>query len=515
MKAKILILLLALAGMLPLEVRAQVAYTTNGTAISITGTGAIADGEFESDQTITSVTIGTNVTSIGNSAFEYCDGLTNVTIGNAVANIGNYAFESCVRLKRVTIPNSVTNIGNGAFVCYNLTNIAVDAVNPYYSSTNGVLFDKAQITLIQYPAGLTNSSYVIPNSVTNIGNSAFEYCASLNSVVIPNSVTNIGYSVFLDCTSLKSVAIPNSVISIGVEAFQGCTSLTNVMIGNSVTGIENGAFIGCTSLMNVIVPSSVTFIGGLVFSSSLTNIAVDAANPVYSSVNGVLFNKAQTAVIEFPPGLGGSYTIPNSVTGIGVGAFYGCSKLSSVIIPNGVISIGYEVCIGCTSLTNVAIGNGVTSIGVLAFCDCGLMSVTIPNSVTNIGDEAFESCTSLTNITFMGNAPELADANEFADDSVAANAVYYYCGMSGWGTTYGGLPTVELAWTPQIVGGAKVQSSNFSFSVIGTNGMPAIVEASTNLVDWQPVWTNILSGASATFTDSQWTNYPARFYRAR
>ncbi len=489
MKVKALILFLALAGML--TVRAQVAYTTNGTAITITGTGAIADGEFEFDQTITSVAIGTNVTSIGNSAFEYCDGLTNVTIGNTVANIGNYAFESCVRLKNITIPNSVTNIGNEAFVCYSLTNIAVDAVNPNYSSSNGVLFDNAQITLIQYPAGLTNGSYVIPNSVTNIGNSAFEYCASL-----------------------KSVAVPNSVITIGVEAFQGCTSLTNVIIGNSVTGIENGAFIGCTSLINVIIPSSVTFIGGLVFASSLTNIAVDTANPVYSSVNGVLFNKAQTEVIEFPPGLGGSYTIPNSVTGIGVGAFYGCSKLSSVIIPNSVISIVYEVFIDCTSLTNVTIGNGVTSIGVLAFGDCGLMSVTIPSSVTNIGDEAFENCTSLTNITFMGNTPVLSDSNEFSDDNISAT-VYYYYSTSGWGTAYGGLPTVELAWTPQIFGSAKVQSNNLSFSVIGTNGMPVVMEASTNLADWQPVWTNTLSGASTTFTDLQWTNYPARYYRAR
>jgi hypothetical protein len=73
---------------------------------------------------------------------------------------------------------------------------------------------------------------------------------------------------------------------------------------------------------------------------------------------------------------------------------------------------------------------------------------------------------------------------------------------------------VELAWTPQIVGGANMQP-NFSFTIIGTNGMSAVVEASTNLVDWQPVWTNTMSGASAIFTDSQWTKYPARFYRVR
>jgi hypothetical protein len=153
-------------------------------------------------------------------------------------------------------------------------------------------------------------------------------------------------------------------------------------------------------------------------------------------------------------------------------------------------------------------------LGLLGY-DAGLTSIVIPNGVMYIlGNYAFAGCNHLTNIAFMGNAPILSYTNAFSDDGVSPT-LYYYFGTSGWGETYGGLPTVELAWTPQIVGGPEVQSNNFGFSVIGTNEMPAIVEASTNLVDWQPVWTNTLSGASATFTDSQWTNYPTRFYRAR
>jgi hypothetical protein len=93
--------------------------------------------------------------------------------------------------------------------------------------------------------------------------------------------------------------------------------------------------------------------------------------------------------------------------------------------------------------------------------------------------------------------------------------VYYYYGTSGWGATYGGLPTVELAWSPQINGGATAQSSGFSFTIIGTNGISVVVEAGTNLVNWQPIWTTTMSGTSATFTDSQWTNYPNRYYRVR
>ena len=135
-------------------------------------------------------------------------------------------------------------------------------------------------------------------------------------------------------------------------------------------------------------------------------------------------------------------------------------------------------------------------------------------SVTSIGFGAFQAAY-LPNITFLGNAPALADANEFVDDGVLATVVYYYYGTTGWGSTYGGLPTVELAWTPQIVGGANVQTNRFYFTVIGTNGMTIIIEASTNLVNWQPIWTNTLSGTNVIFTDLQWTNYPNRYYRAR
>jgi hypothetical protein len=180
----------------------------------------------------------------------------------------------------------------------------------------------------------------------------------------------------------------------------------------------------------------------------------------------VLFDKNQTALIQFPTAFVGNYVIPNSVTNIGNGAFEGCS---------------------------------------------GLMNVVIPGSVTSTIDLMFSWCFGLTNITFLGNAP---DAGYDLFDRVNGT-VYYFYGTSGWDTTYGGLPTVELARTPQIVGGAKLQSNSFGFTIIGTNGMSSLIEASTNLVDWQPVWTNTLSGASVIFTDSHWTNYPARFYRAR
>src|SRR6266487_4604083 len=307
------------------------------------------------------------------------------------------------------------------------------------------------------------------------------------------------------------------VTSIGGYAFAG-RSLTSVTIPNSVTVIGDGAFTHCTSLTSVTIANSVTSIG-YAFSgcTSLTNLSVEAANPAYSSLDGVLFNKAQTTLIIFPPGRGGSYVIPDDVTSIGYYAFYFCTSLTSVTIPNSVTSIELRAFELCTSLTNVTIGNSVTSIGGSAFSLCtSLASVTIPNSVTNIGRDAFTPCYSLTNFTFLGNAPWLSgfDGRTFLNVGAGAKA-YYYCGTTGWGTNYGGLPTVMLC-PPQIApGSAGVKPGGFGFTLTRLTNQTIVVEVSTNLMNWQPIWTNAPSGASAEFVDPEWLQQPRRFYRAR
>jgi hypothetical protein len=225
---------------------------------------SIGDYAFYECYDLTSVTIGNSVTSIGDDAFDSCTSLTSITIGNSV--IVDNEFDDCTSLKSITIPNSVTNIEGSAFLnCTSLTNIAVAVGNPAYSSVNGVLFDETQATLIQFPEGL-GGSYAIPNSVTSIGDEAFDGC-SLTNVTIGNSVTNIGNYAFYECYDLTSVTIPNSVTSIGIQAF-GYSGLTNVTIGNSVTNIGNFAFYFCTSLTSVAIPNCVTSIGDYAFYDS-------------------------------------------------------------------------------------------------------------------------------------------------------------------------------------------------------------------------------------------------------
>jgi len=405
-------------------------YTNNGSAITITGyTGT------NEVVTIPDTIDGLPVASIGTNAFEY-DSFTSVTIPDSITSIRNSAF-AWTGLTSISIPNSVTNIGDFALVGSPLTTITVASGDPAYSTDDGVLFDKSERTLIQYPPSARATSYTIPISVTNIGDSAFSECASLTSVTIPDGVTSIGDSAFSECISLTSFTIPNRVTSIANYAFYDCGDLTNVTMGDSVTNIGDGAFEG----------------------TGLTSI-----------------------------------TIPNSVTSVGDSAFS-----------------------GCLSLTHITIPDSVTSIGDWTFANSRLTSITIPDSVTSIGDDAFAYCANLTRADFLGNAPS-ADATVFSGAHVTA---YYLPGTKGWAefATNTGISTA--LWTlpyPVVLNGtAGVQSNQFGFTVSWATNLPVVVEAATDLAHpaWSPVATNTLTGGTFQFSDPDWTNYPARFYRIR
>ena len=182
---------------------------------NVTSIGSYA---FNFCTSLSSVTIPSSVTSIGDGAFYWCTNLTSVTIPNSVTNIGDSAFYQCTSLASVTIGNNVTSIGDSAFnSCTSLTNITVDPINSVYCSVNGVLFDKSQRTLIQYPVGKAGTSYTVPASVTSIGEATFDGCTNLTGVTIPASVTNIGSYAFMWCTSLTGVYFQGNAPSVTNE----------------------------------------------------------------------------------------------------------------------------------------------------------------------------------------------------------------------------------------------------------------------------------------------------------
>jgi hypothetical protein len=498
---------------LPAVVQAQFQHETNNGTITITGyTGPggavvipstindlpvtrIGGGAFQSQTNLTSVTIPDSVVIIDYQAFAFCASLTNVTIPNGVSSIGSSTFYYCTSLTTITIPNSVTNIGLWPFFgCASLKVITVDGLNPVYSSADGVLFDKNQTRLVECPGGKPGN-YTIPNSVIIIEIFAFLSCTNLTSVTIPNSVRSIGEAAFGSCSSLTSVTIPGSLDYIQQQTFSGCTSLTNVTIPNSVNTIGSYAFSSCASLNGIMIPRGVTSIYGGAFSgcTSLTAITVDALNPVYSSLDGVLFNKSQTWLIVCPAGKTGSYTIPQGVTTIG----------------------SFELCAG---LTNVTIPNSVTHInGTFSQCT-GLTSLTIPSSVIVISSGAFASDTNLMGVYFEGDAltPPYLGTDVF--DGVNNATVYYLPGTTGWGLTFGNRPTA--LWRPQIQSNATsfgVRTNQFGFNIAWASGTVVVVDACTNLANpiWFPLKTNSLTGGVSYFSDPQWTNYRSRFYRIR
>ena len=205
------------------------------------GTRIICDEAFWWCESLPDIVIPTSVTSIGDSAFSWCRSLSEIVIPSSVTSIGDRAFEDCSSLKYISIPKSVIGLNGNPFAEWNGK---LECLSPNFVYEDDILFNKDKSRIISF-RNQNIRSYVIPSSVTSIGDYAFWYCDSLSEIVIPSSVTSIGDHAFSDCYSLSEIVIPSSVTSIGDSAFSDCYSLSEIVIPSSVTSIGDSAFYKC------------------------------------------------------------------------------------------------------------------------------------------------------------------------------------------------------------------------------------------------------------------------------
>lgn len=412
---------------------------------------------FRNKTSLTSLTIGDGVTSIGGSAFYGCTGLQIVNIPNMVTSIGNFAFSGCTDLSSVTIGKGVASIGQAAFGnCKKLI------------------------------------SLTIPDNVITIGPSIFNGCSNLKSVSLSNGVASIGGYAFKDCASLTAISIPGSTTSIGEKAFEGCTSLASVTfedgkselrlgagnsndkdlfkncplqeiymgrelsyyseyngsydtspfaaktklktltIGASVTSISNLNFIYCTSLSTFIINDSETALEGRGFGFQkcpFQKVYLGRNLSYHTSQNSPFWGKETLTDVTIGdcvtriPDHCFSYcrglktiSIPDNIKYFS--GFDYCSGLTSITIPENVTEIGHEAFYGCKGLTSITIPDNVTEIGSYAFYGCtGLTSVSIPQNVTKINEKAFYDCTQLTKVYSLNPQPPTLWYNSFSDET--------------------------------------------------------------------------------------------------
>lgn len=401
--------------------------------------------------------------NVGRYSFAYCDSLKSAYIDGEI--IGEYAFYNCTSLSdvdmynvneigesafgysdmyTVTIPATVTSIGNYAFTNYKLVEIinhsqvdisysnvlihtgesVVDNKDGYiFITTEGVNYLVSYIgteTELVLPENYNGAQYVIrklafnknydivsvviPDAVTEIGDSAFAQCSNLERVVIGNGVTSIGYSCFISCPHLLSITLGSSLTTLGSRALEGCNKLVEVINHSSIS--TSNITQQANNVIGIHVSDSrITYYdGGYVFytANSGKHYLVD-----YRGADSVItlpeyFNGESYEIYKYAFGNCSSITkvtIPNTVTAIGSYTFSNCSSLTEVVIPENIDYVSEYMFYGCSSITEFVIPDHVTTIGEGAFEYCrGLTQITIPDHVTSVGSSAFEGCTALVEV---------------------------------------------------------------------------------------------------------------------
>ena len=519
---------------------------------------------------LTSVVIPEGVTDIGEYAFSDCERLVSVSLPSTLVTIGNGAFDCCTSLSDVVyngteeqaaliaigtkndallnatwqyadggeepeepedpnVPEAVEgdfvySVVDGEAVIIDYTGAGGDVGipdtlggYPVITIGEGAFNVNDDITSVVIPDSVVTieadafcwtdnlTSVTLGNSVVSIGERAFER-SGITSITLPDTVTEIGAEAFYLCRQLASVHISSGVRVIPKRAFWECTALKSIEIPNTVTEIARGAFMD-TGLTSIHIPAGVTMIGVRALRSySMQAITVDADNPIYKDVDGVLFSKDGKTLVRFPTGRSGSYAVPDGVVVIGEEAFERARNLSAVTLSDSVTTLNNCAFNMCYALPSMDLNNVVT-IGEKAFYQCRELftSVIMGKSVETIGDFAF-SQTNLVNVWYRGSEsdaaavviggfnPELEKAHWYYDCTELTVQYAEEVEHSAMDTTDGtGLAfQFDLSVSVGVKNGNEVDYTDATIEYMGYTcklvGMGSVV---TNQADVDPVLENV------------------------
>ena len=489
--------------------------------LTIEGEGAIPAYPFESDEKppwyhalgqASRLVIGEGITEIGKNAFSAAPQLKRVELPNSLTRIEKLAFFCCLKLENIALPNSITYLGSQAFSqcdaltefrvpagvtevtadiismndnvrklylpaglkwiesgfgdCPALEEIIVDEANPNLMSRDGVVFSADGTTLCAYPAGKQDTVYVVPEGVTTIGKSAFEYakfltevilpqelvtisdiafadckklttvhlsqtletigkyafssCYALAKIDLPKGVRSIGKSAFAWCEKLEKIALPAQMTEIPDHLFINCRSLSSITYPDGIMSIGVTAFFGCDSLTTVYIPSTVKMIDSTSFGdcAKLTAFVVDEANTEYTAKDGVLFTADGKTLVCYPTGRTAlSYHVPEGVTHIAPYAFYIIRELETLTMADTVQILGEYSLYACPRLGDVTVSAQVTELPECSLVCTNLNTLTLPVGLLCVGEDAFYGVEFIGQIYFTGteaqwNAIEIADGND-------------------------------------------------------------------------------------------------------